>query len=156
MAGLGGRLALGGCAVLLATTTPAQDSGSDRLETPLTQTAADAARGRAIVANRQKGLCLLCHSAPIPEERFQGNIAPDLAGAGARLDAAQLRLRLVDPQRLNPDTIMPSYRRTESLQQVAPAWKGRPILSDAEIEDVIAYLGSLGEPASRGAAGPGR
>ena len=74
----------------------------------------------------------------------------------ARLDAAQLRLRLVDPQRFNPDTIMPSYRRTESLRQVAPAWKGRPILSDAEIEDVIAYLGSLGEPASRSAAEPGR
>ena len=30
------------------------------------------ARGRAIVANRQVGLCLLCHSGPFPEERFQG------------------------------------------------------------------------------------
>ena len=34
-------------------------------------------------ASRQTGLCLLCHSAPIPEERFQGTLAPSLAGAGA-------------------------------------------------------------------------
>lgn len=146
MAGVGAQLALGGCAVLLAATALAQEHGTDRLEQPLAQSVADPVRGRAIVANRQKSLCLLCHSAPIPEERFQGNIAPDLAGAGARLDAAQIRLRLVDPQRLNPDSIMPSYQRTDSLRQVAPAWRGRPLLSGAELEDVIAYLVRLGEP----------
>lgn len=103
----------------------------------------DAARGRAIVASRQAGLCLLCHAGPMPEERFQGNLAPDLAGAGQRWTAAQLRLRLVDPRRLNPDSIMPAYYRTEGLRRVGRAWEGRPILNAQQVEDVVAYLATL-------------
>lgn len=105
----------------------------------------DATRGRAIVASRQTGLCLLCHSGPIPEERFQGNLAPDLAGAGKRWSADQLRLRLVDPRRLNPDSIMPAYYRTEGLTRVGLAWQGKPLLSAQQIEDVVAYLVTLSE-----------
>ena len=103
----------------------------------------DPTRGRAIVANRQLGLCLLCHSGPIPEERFQGTLAPDLAGAGARWSAAQLRLRLADGRRLNPATIMPSYYRTDGLSRVGSNWQGRTILSAQQIEDVVAYLLTL-------------
>nr|WP_256476104.1 sulfur oxidation c-type cytochrome SoxX [Siccirubricoccus soli] len=115
------------------------------LPEPLTATPGDAVRGRAIVADRQRGLCLLCHTAPIPEERFQGNLAPDLAGAGSRWTEAQLRLRLVDSRRLNPDSLMPSYYRTEGLHRVAPAFAGRTVLSAQEIEDVVAYLLTLKE-----------
>lgn len=103
----------------------------------------DAARGRAIVADRQTGLCLLCHTAPIPEERFQGNLAPDLAGTGRRWNAAQLRLRLVDPQTLNPQTIMPSYHRQQGLTRVGNNWQGKPILDAQQIEDVLAWLLTL-------------
>ncbi len=103
----------------------------------------DAARGRAIVASRQAGLCLLCHAGPIPEERFQGNLAPDLAGAGQRWTAAQLRLRLVDPRRLNPESIMPAYYRTDGFTRVGRAWKGKPILNAQQVEDVVAYLVTL-------------
>lgn len=108
--------------------------------------AGDAGRGRAIVANRQVGLCLLCHTGPIPEERFQGNLAPDLAGAGERSTAAQLRLRIADAGRLSPDTIMPSYFRIEGLSRVAAAYKGNPILGAQQIEDVVAYLETLRKP----------
>ncbi|WP_203072789.1 sulfur oxidation c-type cytochrome SoxX [Falsiroseomonas ponticola] len=118
-------------------------------EAPLTATPGDPARGRAIVADRTRGLCLLCHSGPIPEERFQGNLAPPLDGAGLRWSAAELRLRLVDGKRLNPDSIMPSYYRTEGLHRVAPAQRGRPILAAQEIEDVIAYLLTLREEPTR-------
>jgi sulfur-oxidizing protein SoxX len=97
----------------------------DGIPQPLTATPGDAARGRAIVASRQQGLCLLCHSGPFPEERFQGNLAPSLAGAGARWTAAQLRLRIVDSRRLNPDSLMPAFHRTQGLQRVGPAWQGR-------------------------------
>jgi hypothetical protein len=79
---------------------------------PLTATPGDAARGRAIVASRQQGLCLLCHRGPFPEERFQGTVATSLAGAGSRWTAAQLRLRIVDSRRLNPDSVMPAFHRT--------------------------------------------
>jgi sulfur-oxidizing protein SoxX len=112
----------------------------------LTGAPGDAARGRAIVANRQVGLCLLCHAGPLPEERFQGNLAPDLAGTGARWSEGQLRLRIVDAGRFNPATIMPSYYRTDALVRVNPAVQGKPILDARQIEDVVAYLRTLREP----------
>ena len=115
----------------------------DAIQESLTGTRGDAARGRAIVANRQVGLCLLCHSGPFPDERFQGNLAPDLTGAGARWTEGQLRLRIVDSARINPATIMPGYHRTEGLVRVAPAYRGKPILSAEQIEDVVAFLMTL-------------
>jgi sulfur-oxidizing protein SoxX len=115
----------------------------DALPDSLTGAPGDPARGRAIVANRQVGLCLLCHSGPFPEERFQGDLAPDLRGAGARWTEGQLRLRIVDSGRINPATIMPAYHRVEGLVRVAPAFRGRPILSAEQIEDVVAFLTTL-------------
>ena len=115
----------------------------DSMPKPLSDAPGDAARGRAIVANRTVGLCLLCHSGPIPEERFQGNLAPSLAGAGSRSTPAQLRLRIVDAARLNPDTIMPSYFRVDGLSRVAKNFQGKTILSAQQIEDVVAYLATL-------------
>ena len=117
----------------------------DGIPQPLTAVAGDAARGRAIVANRQLGLCLLCHAGPLPEERFQGNLAPDLAGSGTRWSEAQLRLRIVDAGRINPDTIMPAYYRIDGLNNVAPAVRGKPILDAQQVEDVVAYLRTLKE-----------
>lgn len=115
----------------------------DGIPAPLTAEPGDPARGRALVADRQRGLCLLCHTGPIQEQRFQGNLAPDLAGTGERWTAAQLRLRLVDPARLNPATIMPAYHRADGFTRVGPAFRGKPILTAQEIEDVVAYLASL-------------
>ena len=118
-------------------------AGADEgIPASLTGAKGDPVRGRAIVANRQVGLCLLCHTGPFPEERFQGNLAPDLREA-ARLTEAEIRLRLVDPARVNPKTIMPAYYRTEGLTRVAPAYRGKPVLTAEQIEDVVAYLLSL-------------
>jgi len=115
----------------------------DAIPAPLAGARGDAVRGRAIVVNRQLGLCLLCHSGPFPEERFQGTIGPDLRGVARRLSEGQIRLRIVDPSRLNPDTIMPAYFRTEGLTRVAPAFRGKPVLGAGEIEDVVAFLLTL-------------
>jgi sulfur-oxidizing protein SoxX len=117
----------------------------DAIPDPLTGAPGDAERGRAIVVNRQVGLCLLCHSGPFPDEKFQGNLAPDMTGAGSRSSVGQLRLRLVDASRLNPATIMPPYYRTEGLTRVAPAFAGKPILTAEQIEDVVAFLATLRE-----------
>jgi len=115
----------------------------DAIPASLTGRPGDAARGRAIVANRSTGLCLLCHSGPIAEERFQGDIAPSLDGAGSRWSEGQLRLRIVDGARLNADTIMPAYYRTDGLQRVARNFEGKTILSAGQVEDVVAYLVTL-------------
>lgn len=118
----------------------------DAIAASLTGQPGDVANGRALVANRQLGLCLLCHAGPLPEERFQGNLAPDLAGAGSRWSEGQLRLRLVDARRLNPDSIMPAYFQTEGLSRVAPALRGQPLLNAQQIEDVVAFLRTLTAP----------
>jgi L-cysteine S-thiosulfotransferase len=109
----------------------------------LTGMPGDAARGKAIVTSRQTGLCLLCHSAPLPEEKFQGTIGPDLGGAGSRYSEGELRLRMVDSRKFNPDTIMPSYYRLHGLERVAPAFRGKTVLSAEQIEDVVAFLKTL-------------
>jgi len=115
----------------------------DAIPASLTGHKGDPARGRTIVGNRQVGLCLLCHRGPFPDDKFQGTLAPDLAGAGNRWSEGQLRLRIVDSRRLRPDTIMPSYYRIEGLTRVAPAFAGKPILTAEQIEDVVAYLVTL-------------
>jgi sulfur-oxidizing protein SoxX len=115
----------------------------DAIPQALTVVPGDAARGRAIVTNRQTGLCLLCHSGPFPEERFQGDLAPTLAGAGSRSSIGQLRLRIVDASRVNPASIMPSYYKLGGLQRVAPNWQGKTILSAQQVEDVVAFLATL-------------
>lgn len=114
----------------------------DGIATSLTGAPGDAARGRALVLARTT-TCILCHSGPFPETRFQGDLAPDLTGAGNRWTVSQLRLRLVDASRFNPDTIMPSYYRNDGLVRVGRNFVGKPILSAAEIEDIVAFLATL-------------
>jgi sulfur-oxidizing protein SoxX len=115
----------------------------DAIPASLTGNKGDATRGRAVVVNRQKGLCLLCHSGPFPEERLQANLAPDLRGVGARWSAGQLRLRIVDSRKIKADTIMPSFYNVDGLNRVATTYRGKPILSADEIEDVVAFLTTL-------------
>jgi sulfur-oxidizing protein SoxX len=115
----------------------------DAIPASLTGARGDPERGRAIVTARHLGLCLLCHSGPFPEERLQGTLAPDLKGAGARWTEGQLRLRIVDAQRLKPDTIMPPYYRIGGVDRVAPSFRGKPVLTAEQIEDVVAFLSTL-------------
>lgn len=117
--------------------------GGDGIAAPLDGRVGDAARGRALVVERAAANCVLCHAIPDPELRFAGDIGPSLAGVGARLTPAQLRLRVVDMQSLAPRTPMPSYHRTAGLADVAPAWRGRPLLAAGEVEDIVAYLSTL-------------
>jgi sulfur-oxidizing protein SoxX len=116
----------------------------DAIADSLTGMPGEAARGRALVLDRSS-TCILCHSGPFPEATFQGDLAPSLAGAGSRWSEGQLRLRLVDASRLNPATIMPSFYRIEGLVRVGAAWRGKPILSAEQIEDIVAYLVTLRE-----------
>jgi L-cysteine S-thiosulfotransferase len=117
-------------------------AAGDPLPGSLTGAKGDPARGRAIVTDRQVGMCLLCHSGPFPEESFQGNLARDLRNA-ARLGEGEIRLRVVDSARIDPGSIMPAYYRSEGLARVAPAYRGKTILTAAQVEDVVAFLMTL-------------
>lgn len=115
----------------------------DALPAPAGVTVGNAASGRAIVVDRQRGLCLLCHSGPFPEVPQQGNLAPSLAGAGTRWSEAQLRLRITDGRRLHPDSIMPAYGIVDPAPRVAMRHQGQAILTPQQIEDVVAFLSTL-------------
>jgi sulfur-oxidizing protein SoxX len=117
----------------------------DAIEAPLTDVAGDPVRGRAVVAGRQVGTCVLCHAGPFPEERLPATIAPDLRGVADRLSAGQIRLRLVDPRVVNPETIMPAYFSQAGLVRVGRAWQGRTALTAQQIEDAVAFLTTLKE-----------
>jgi L-cysteine S-thiosulfotransferase len=121
-------------------------AASDAIDTPLTSQPGDPARGRGIVESRQLGACLLCHSGPFPEPHLQGSIGPSLAEVGSRLSAGQIRLRLVDARKLNPETVMPPYYVVDGLLRVGQAWRGKPALSAQQIEDVVAFLTTLRAP----------
>ncbi len=106
----------------------------------------DVARGRQIVLDRNNGNCLICHAVPEPQERFMGELGPDLTGVGARLSAGQIRLRLIDQSVLNPATVMPPYHRVTGLARVATRYKDKPVLTAQDIEDAVAYLAALKIP----------
>lgn len=116
---------------------------ADGIPLALTDTPGDAARGREIVVNRQIGMCPLCHQVPSATDRFQGDIATNLAGAGARLTVPQLRLRMVDSRRVNSHSVMPAYYQSNGLTRVGATWRDRPILDAHQVEDVVAWLATL-------------
>lgn len=134
--------ATAGYAVAAAPQIESYHIEDDAIHAPLVSTAGDPLRGLAVLSGRDAN-CLLCHAVAETGVRFMGDIAPPLSGVGARLSEGQLRLRIVDQSRLNPDTVMPSYYRIDGLVRVAPAWRGKPVLNAQQIEDVIAYLKTL-------------
>jgi len=144
---LGAALAAATCALPCVADEPVLQTyvvEGDAIPLSLTGKPGDPARGRALVLERSS-TCMLCHSGPFEEVRFQGDLAPSLAGAGSRWSVSQLRLRLVDASRFNAQTIMPSYYRADGLDRVGPNWRGKPILSAEQIEDIVAFLATLRE-----------
>lgn len=110
---------------------------------PLGGLEGDPERGRAIARDRSRGNCLACHHMPIPEASDHGTVGPPLYGVGARLSEAELRLRVVDEKRVNPETIMPAFYRHPDRLNRPLAGFDRTILTAQEVEDVVAYLTTL-------------
>lgn len=140
---------LAACAWLAAAPAAGQvapfDVAGDAIPAPLDGLAGDAARGAVVLRNRESANCLICHAIPDPSERFMGDVGPPLAGVGGRLTPGQVRLRLVDPTRLNAAAIMPAYHRVDGMRRVDARFAGRPVLTAQEIEDLVAYLATLTE-----------
>ena len=137
-----GALALCALSAPWAFAQPAIFDG-DAIRDPLTTTPGDPVRGKAVLIQREKGHCILCHALPEADVRFAGNIGPPLAGVGVRLSAAQIRGRIADPTRHAPDTVMPAYYRSADLRRVAPAFRNKTVLSAQDVEDAVAYLATL-------------
>jgi sulfur-oxidizing protein SoxX len=104
--------------------------------------AGNAEKGRAIATGGGEASCVLCHAIP-GAEGAAGNLGPSLQGVGSRLGAEELRARIVDASRLDPRSVMPPYGRTEGLTQVAAPYRGKPLLSVEQIDDVVAFLLTL-------------
>jgi sulfur-oxidizing protein SoxX len=143
----GGLLALGllaasGASALAQEALVSYRVVGDAIPTSLTGKPGDPANGRALVVKRET-TCLLCHAGPFPDQRFQGNLSPDLTGTASRWTEGELRLRMVDATRLNEATIMPSFYRIDGLNRVATNLRGKPILTAQEVEDVVAFLATL-------------
>ncbi len=115
----------------------------DTIPSPLGAAKGDAVRGRALIVERDAANCVLCHAVTDAAVRYSGNVGPSLDGVASRLTVAQLRLRIADNLRVNPASIMPGYYRTEGLDRVANAYRGKPILDAAQVEDIVAYLATL-------------
>jgi L-cysteine S-thiosulfotransferase len=128
-------------AVFLAMASCASDPHRrDAIETPFAPTA-DAARGREVFVSRDVGRCVLCHAAPGIETL--GNVGPSLAGVASRLSAGQIRLRIADITRVNPEAVMPTFHRVEGMVRVAPEYRGKPALDAQQVEDIVAWLETL-------------
>lgn len=143
-------LAAAGTIVALAFSLPTSAAGTvkydindDAIAASLTGKAGDPANGKKIATNRKKGNCLACHSMPIPEQAFHGNIGPDLKGVADRYSEGELRLRVVDSKTVNSDTIMPAFYRDTGFIRVMKKFEGKTVLSAQEVEDVVAYLMTL-------------
>jgi sulfur-oxidizing protein SoxX len=140
---IGGSLAL-----LLSSPASAADLikyqiNNDAIATSLTGKAGDPVNGKKLATNRKKGNCLACHSMPIPEQAFHGNIGPDLKGISSRYSEGELRLRIVNPKVLNSETIMPAFYKADGFNRVMKKFVGKTIITAQEVEDIVAYLMTL-------------
>lgn len=127
----------------LATAACSYAVAADDFAKPLTDEPADARRGRDIVYARDRGNCIVCHAIPAPDEQLHGNLGPPLKGIGAKRSTAELRKRVVDSRLLDARTLMPPYHATTGLVRVGQAYAGKPVLTAQEVEDVVAFLGTL-------------
>ncbi|MBI3249281.1 MAG: sulfur oxidation c-type cytochrome SoxA [Deltaproteobacteria bacterium] len=114
------------------------------IPSPLTPQPGDPERGRQVVLDRERGDCVVCHALPLPERQFHGSLGPPLDGVGSRSSAGALRLRLVNPKAFNSDSVMPAYYQADGFSQVLAKYRGKPILTAQEIEDIVAYLKKVG------------
>ena len=91
--------------------------------------AGDIEAGKAVANDRAKGNCVACHM--IPGAPSPGTIGPALVAMKARYpDAAKLHAQIYDSTVANPESAMPPFGRNR-------------LLTEKELNDVTAYIGSL-------------
>ena len=110
----------------------------------LTGKSGNAAKGEKLTINRKKGNCLACHAiSALAKQPFHGNVGPPLNGVGNRLTAAEIRMRIVNPKAVNPNTIMPAFYKSDGFHRLQKKWKGKTIIGAQDVEDIVAYMLTL-------------
>lgn len=105
------------------------------------------------IMNKGAGNCIACHQvSDLSDLPFHGNVGPSLDGVADRWTPEELRAILVDAKQVFPDTVMPSFYKTEGFIRPGDGFTGKaakgplkPLLTAQQIEDVIAYLMTLKE-----------
>ncbi|MGD9784106.1 MAG: sulfur oxidation c-type cytochrome SoxX [Hyphomicrobiaceae bacterium] len=137
------------------------------IDKPLASAAGDANRGLGWMAHRRLGNCLACHEISKVEELAKkqgqievktldgktakmplgvhGHIGPTLDGVAERYTEGELRMLVVNPKKIFPETIMPAFHRNSGFTTVHPDCEGLSILSAAQVEDVVSFLKTLKE-----------
>ena len=114
------------------------------MKKPLTDKPGDPVAGKKVFSNRKQGNCLACHAlSAMSEQPFHGELAPPLDGVADRYSVAELRLQVVNPKAINPDTIMPAFYKKEGFHRVLKKFDGKSILTAQQVEDLLAYLATL-------------
>ena len=116
----------------------------DSLPRSLTGKPGDPGAGKKVFLGRALGNCLACHAvSALNAEEFHGEFGPSLDGVTSRWSEAQLRLIVADAKRVFPDTVMPAFYRNEGFNRLRAEFAGKPILTAAQVEDVVAFLETL-------------
>ena len=116
------------------------------VELALTGVAGDATSGRKLFMNRKKGNCLACHvNSEMAEQTFHGEVGPELDGVANRWGAAELRGILVNSKNMFEGTIMPAFYKDSGYNRILKKFDGKNILSEQEVEDLLAYVMTLRE-----------
>jgi sulfur-oxidizing protein SoxX len=108
--------------------------------------------GAEVASTRALGNCVACHVVSALSADFQGNIGPELNGAADRWSEAQLRGIVIDAKHTFPESVMPGMYKTGPFIRPGDAYTGKaapadlpPILTAAQVEDVVAFLLTLKE-----------
>lgn len=107
----------------------------------------DPAAGAKAFASRSLGNCLACHAVSVlSEELFHGDVAPPLDGVADRWTPEELRAIVADAKKVfGPETMMPGFYSLDVGINVREDLVGKTILTAQEVEDVVAFLGTLKE-----------
>lgn len=115
------------------------------IEQSLTGAPGNPDEGAKVLASRSLGNCLACHAAaPLVKEQFHGDVGPALDGVADRWSAAQLRAIVVNAKHVfTEETVMPAFYSLDVGIDVRKDLVGKTILTAQQVEDVVAFLGTL-------------
>ncbi|MGJ8584762.1 MAG: sulfur oxidation c-type cytochrome SoxX [Marinosulfonomonas sp.] len=119
----------------------------------LTGAAGDPEAGMKVMTTRGLGNCIACHDVTaLKDFPFHGEIGPSLDGAGDRWTEAELRGIVSNAKMTFDESMMPAFYKTNGYIRPGNAFSGKaaegdlpPLLTAAQIEDVVAYLLTLKE-----------